>query len=70
MSLTLENLGKSVEQVAAKVDSMKDKEVGTLTTEMAVQKEKVNRLETIVYSAVGVILIETISIIVMWMQKK
>jgi hypothetical protein len=69
-TVLLEQIGGKVNAIEAKVNAMNDGEVRELGTQQAVTKEKVSRLENIIYGAITVIFAQAIALIVLWIQKK
>ena len=69
-TVLLEEIGKKVTLIEGKVNTMNDGAVRDLGTQQAVTKEKVSRLESIIYGAIGVIFIQAVALIVLWIQKK
>lgn len=69
-TVLLEQIGSKVNAIEAKVNAMNDGEVRELGTQQAVTKEKVSRLENIIYGAITVIFAQAVALIVLWIQKK
>ena len=69
-TVLLEEIGKKVTAIEGKVNLMNDGAVSDLKTQQAVTKEKVSRLESIIYGAIVVIFAQVIGLIFLWIQKK
>ena len=69
-TVLLEEIGKKVTAIEGKVNSLNDGEVRDLGTQQAVTKEKVARLENIIYGSIAVIFVQAVALIVLWLQKK
>lgn len=69
-TVLLEEIGKKVGVIEGKVNSMNDGAVRELGTQQAVTKEKVSRLENIIYGAIAVIFAQVVGLIILWIQKK
>lgn len=69
-TVLLEEIGKKVSAIEGKVNALNDGEVRELGTEQAVTKEKVRRLESIVYGALAAIFALVASVIKLWLQQK
>lgn len=69
-TVILEEISKKVAAIEGKVNNMNDGAVRDLGTQQAVTKEKVSRLENIIYGAIAVIFAQAVGIILLWIQKK
>ena len=69
-TVLMEEMGKRIINIEVKVDKINETQLGKTEARLAVSEEKVNRLERIVYGAVAFIIIELISIIMLWIQPK
>ena len=69
-SILMEEMGKRLITMEEKVTKIHETQIGVTTTELAVQKEKIGRLEKIVYGLIGIIAAEIISIIFLWITPK
>lgn len=69
-TVLLEEIGKKIAAIEGKVNSMNDGTVRELGTAQAVTKEKVSRLESIIYGSIFVIFVQAVAIVIIWLQKK
>lgn len=67
-TVLLEQIGNKVTAIETKVNAMNDGEVRALGTQQAVTKEKVGRLENIIYGSIAVIFVQIIGLIFLWIQ--
>lgn len=68
-SVLLEKIGEKVNAIENKVNLMNDGHVMKTESRLAVSEEKTAKLEKIVYGALGIIFIEMLSIVVLWLKK-
>lgn len=64
VGIILEELGKKVNELTNRIEGMKT------DSRLAVAEDQISRLSTIVYSAIGVIIVQLISIVVMLVKQK
>lgn len=64
----VEHLIENVKELSLKVESIKDVHIVSTTTQIAVLNEKVNRLEMLVYGAMGLALTEGIALIISFLK--
>jgi cell division protein FtsL len=69
-SILMEEMGKRVIDMEGKVNKIYDIQIGITASELAVHKEKIGRLEKIVYGLITIIAVQVISIILLWIQPK
>lgn len=67
-TVLMETMSKQMTAMGEDIKEVKKNSNGH-ATKTAVLEEKVSRLEKIVYGALGVIFAETVSIIILWLQK-
>lgn len=67
-TVLMETMSKQMTAMGEDIKEVKENSNGH-ATKTAVLEEKVSRLEKIVYGALGVIFAETVSIIILWLQK-
>lgn len=69
-TILMEEMGKRVVDMEIKVGKIYETQIGTTASELAVNKEKISRLEKIVYGAIAFIIINLVSLAVLWIQQK
>jgi cell division protein FtsL len=69
-TILMEEMGKRVVDMEAKVNKIYDTQIGVTASELAVNKEKISRLEKIVYGAIAFIIVNLVSLVVLWIQQK
>jgi len=67
-TVLLEEIGKRMTAIESKLNQLNDEEVRELGTQQAVTKEKVSRLENIIYGAIGVLFVQIVALIFLWIQ--
>lgn len=67
-TVLIETISKQITMMGEDIKEVKEHGNGH-ATKTAVLEEKVTRLEKIVYGALGVIIAQIISIVVLWLQK-
>jgi hypothetical protein len=67
-TVLMETMSKQITAMGEDIKEMKENSNGH-STKTAVLEEKVTRLEKIVYGALGVIIAQIISIVILWLQK-
>lgn len=65
----VESLVNSVKNVGDKVDKIQDDHIVKTSMDIAVMKEKVSRLENIIYGAITVIFIQIVALLFMFFKK-
>lgn len=70
LTVLSEEITKKVTIIEGKVNGMNDTTIRELGTAQAVTKEKVSRLESIIYGTIAVIFIQIIALLALWLQKK
>jgi len=69
-TILMEEMGKRVVDMEIKVGKIYETQIGTTASELAVNKEKIGRLEKIVYGAIAFIIVNLVSLVVLWIQQK
>lgn len=69
-SVLLEQIVKKIDELEGTVRVLRDTQLSKTESRLAVSEEKVNRLEKIVYGSLAVILINLVSMILLWIQQK
>lgn len=64
VGIILEELGKKVVELTNRIENMRT------DSRLAVAEEQISRLSTIVYSAIGVIIIQLIGLVIMLVKPK
>jgi len=69
-SVLLEAVIKKVDVVESKIDSINDGQIREMDKSVGILKEKVDRMEKIIYGAAAAIFVELIALIALWIQRK
>lgn len=69
-TILMEEMGKRVVDMEIKVGKIYETQIGTTASELAVNKEKISRLEKIVYGAIAFIIVNLVSLVILWIQQK
>ena len=69
-SVLLEAVIKKVDCIETKIDDINDDQIRQLDKSMGILQEKVGRLEKIIYGAIGVLFVQAIGILLLWIQHK
>jgi cell division protein FtsL len=66
----MEGFATKLDSIEKKVDRMSEDNVRKLEQEVAIQKEKLTRMEKIVYGTVAAIIANLIGIVFIWITRK
>ena len=69
-SVLLEAVIKKVDVVESKIDSINDGQIREMDKSVGILKEKVDRMEKIIYGAAAAIFVELIALIALWIKRK
>jgi hypothetical protein len=73
LAVIMENIVKELQVVSKKLDTLQELRVSKLEVDSAVEKEKVGRLQTIVYGCMGAIGLEGLALItgiIIWLIQR
>lgn len=69
-TVLMEGFATKLDSIEKKVDRMSEDNVRKLEQEVAIQKEKLTRMEKIVYGTVAAIIANLIGIVFIWITRK
>lgn len=68
VSFMVEQQTLEINKISRKVDGIQDKHITDTNSNIAVLKEKVGRLEKVVYGTVAIIITQLIAIVFLWLK--